>query len=210
MSDLWNLVCAGESRQHLRKEHLLDGPVVTVNRAMDISGRLPVDFAAWADGPSGCWLPMDMQKFWKPGMLLWVTTRTVAQKVKTVKGDEATVPGPPLAKIWDNALPASIGFRFMPWGVIEDDDTKTERAAFTTACALRGILRYKPTHIRILCMDMKGSWVPGMTEETCNEFYKARDGLDRWKHERRTMERAMNRLRSDGIKCESIIPEALP
>jgi hypothetical protein len=212
MSHSWNLVCAGPSREHLRLEDLIpDAPVVTTNRAMDIAARgLPVDFAAFADGPSACWTG-ELEKFWKPGIVLWVTLRPLQQKVRPPGHDEEVViPGPPVLKLWDKALPASAGFRLMPFGFVEDArDKNVTRTAFTALCAFRRILEFAPKRIRILSMDMQGSWIEGKTEEECHAIDMERNNLDRWHHERTTMERIINRARGEGITVELVTPRAL-
>jgi hypothetical protein len=93
MTDQWNLVAAGPSRVHLRPAHLLAGPVVTVNRSIDIAGQgICVHFAAFADGPTGCWSPMGLERYLplQPHIQLWVPMRTVSQKI--------TVRRPPVRK----------------------------------------------------------------------------------------------------------------
>lgn len=194
----------------LQASDLIPGsPVVTVNRAMQIVERgLPVDFAAFADGPSGAWEKCNLEKLWHPGIVLWVSLRPVIQKFVPPGSDkEVEIPGPPLIKFWDRVLPASTGVRLLPWGDIRDEATpEIMRAAFTTFCAFRRILEFKPKKIRILCMDMAGSWVEGMSEAECHAEDMERTKLDRWTHERTTMIRAIDRAKADGIVVEQIIP----
>lgn len=84
--DGWNLVCAGPSMVHLRPEHLIPNcPVVTVNRAIQIMDQgIKVHFAAFADGPGGCWQTCDLERYIyrDPTVQLWVTLRTVSQSVE--------------------------------------------------------------------------------------------------------------------------------
>lgn len=206
----WNLVCAGPSRAHLRKEHLIEGgAIVTVNRSLDIAASgFDVDYCAMADGPQKLWVELDLQRFWKPPMVLWISASCVSMKVTTKAGDKATVPGAPYAKIWDSVLDSCIGFRLMPHGDIPDHEKPdVRRTAFTTLCAFKNILRFKPKVIRILSMDMAGTWVEGLSEETCHTLDMERDGLDRWKHERKAMETAMNQARGEGVRVECVTPE---
>lgn len=211
-ADGWNLIAAGPSRIHLRAEHLLtDAPTVSVNRALDVAGQgIHVDFAAFADGPSGCWTSHNLERFWSPAVQLWVSLRPCIQKVLPpgfAAGEEVDVPGPPLIGFWDKALPASVGLRVLPWGEIEDvTEPGVMRAAFTTLCAFRRILQFKPKVVRILSMDMAGPWIDGWTEEACHEADVKRAGLHRWAHERAAMERQINRARSDGVRVEAITP----
>jgi len=208
VAESWNLVAGGPSRANLRKGHLLEGPVVTVNRAIDIVERgIDVDFAAFSDGPGLAWRGLDLERHWRPGMILWVSAGVTQGTVKLPDGTKRGVPGPPYAKIWDQALPASVGFRLMPYGILKDEAAESgTRTAFTTFCAFHGILRFKPKAIRILCMDMAGSWVEGWTEETCHAYDMEKNGLDRWTHERRVMEREINKARSEGIRVEVMSP----
>jgi hypothetical protein len=225
-ADNWTLVSAGPSIARITKAHLLSGPIVTVNRAASTlwEKNIPVDFAAFADGPNAAWERCGMEKLWRPPTILWVVSRPVqqlvpvdpdtvpkGQKEKIVwKGEQAhlDIPGPPLAKLWDQALPCSIGIRLMPWGIVPDvtDPTKT-RHGFTTLSAFMGILRFQPRTIRILCMDMAGSWVPGKTEEECHAIDMERQKLDRWAHERHLMQRTITETRAKGIRVEEVIPE---
>lgn len=210
-SEGWNLITGGPSRVHLRTEHLLpNSPTVTVNRALDVVGQgIHVDFAAFADGPSGCWTHDNLERFWTPATQLWVSLRPCIQKVKPAGfEEEVEVPGPPLLRIWDRELPASVGLRVLPYGEIQDShNTEVMRHAFTTLCAFRRILEFGPKVIRILSMDMAGSWIPGVSEEVCDKQDVERCGLHRWDHERKAMERQMNQARGDGVRVEVVIPE---
>jgi hypothetical protein len=203
--DQWNLVSAGPSREFLRPEHLLDGPVVTVNRAIDVVARgIRVDFAAIADGPS--------EKYWRPGCQLWVTLRPVQQNVRPEGMDtNVQIPGPPIAWLWDQALPASIGFRFMPTGTVRDfEDATRHRHAFSALCALKRIWQFKPRRVRILCADMTGSWIAGMTEAECHAHDMEKLNLNRWAHERRAMEAEIKRGRKEyGVEIDQVTPEPL-
>jgi hypothetical protein len=185
---------------------------VTVNRALDVAAQgIRVDMAAFSDGPAPLWKGMELWRHWRPGMILWVSTRTLTMRrdVTNEKGEieRQEAPGPPLCALWDQELFASVGFRFMPYGVIADaDNPKTMRHAFTTLTAFRGILRYRPKRIRILCMDLSGSWVEGRTEEECDAMDREKKGLARWRHERVSMDKAIADARAEGIEVEEVIP----
>jgi hypothetical protein len=242
----WNLVSAGPSRERLKIEHLLEGPVVTVNRAVDIVDLgIPVHFAAFADGPRAIWEPLGLEKYIRPGMQVWCSLRQVSQKIKVDRparmrkgvpnpaflktamkvlpkpamdtlaslagkylmepadSFEVEAPGAFVLQLWDAILPASVGVRVLPHGYVQDVDHPTAtRHAFTTICALQRIFMYRPEKVRILCADMAGSWIPGETEEQCmeRERRKVVDGksqavLNRWKHERVSMDRAIEQYR---------------
>jgi hypothetical protein len=211
VSSDWNLICGGPSRAHLRAEHLLEGATVSVNRALDVVEQgITVDHAAFADGPELLWKNLDLQRFWRPGMILWINSGCVSMNVTTKTGDKAVVPGAPYAKVWDTVLDSCIGFRLMPTGSVPDTENPTvTRGAFTTLCAFKCILRYQPKRVRILSMDLAGSWVDGLSEETCAEKEREVRNLDRWKHERATMTRHINQARGEGIVVEELIPEPL-
>lgn len=205
----WNLVAAGPSRAHLTKAHLLDGPIVTVNRALDIMQQgIHPDFAAFTDGPSGAW-PF-VKDFWMPPTVIWCVPRPVQQVVTPKNGEkEIKVPLVSLARVWDAALPPAAGMRFMPFGAVPDVDNPTgaPRHAFTTLCAFQGILRYQPRVIRILSMDLKGGWHDGMTEEESDKRDKEKMGLSRWRHERSAMNFVITQARAAGVRVEEVIPE---
>ena len=222
MSDSWNLVAAGPSRERLTKAHLIpDSPVVTVNRAIDILDLgLQVHFAAFADGPAAVWEPLDLKRhvIANPTVQLWVALRNVTQRGKVNPTDEFEIdmPGPPLLAIWDRILPASVGVRVLPHGNIEDVHKRGMwRHAFTTICALERIYMFSPKKIRILCADMAGPWIPGKTEEECEEHEKMKyvNGktkavLDRWAHERTALERSIKAAKEkmEGLEVEWVTP----
>jgi len=112
MTDSWNLVAAGPSRQHLRSSHLLPGPTVTVNRAIDIAGQgLRVDFAAFADGPQAVWTACSLERFLhlQQQIQLWVPLRAVSQRM-TVKRPPVMkkfVPAPAFLSAVAKVLPAA-------------------------------------------------------------------------------------------------------
>lgn len=135
------------------------------------------------------------------------TLAALAQKYLMEPADsfEIDAPGPHVLQLWDAVLPASVGVRVLPHGYVQDVDRPTAtRHAFTTICALQRIFMFRPRKVRILCADMAGSWIPGETEEQCmeRERMKVADGksqavLNRWKHERVSMERAIEMYRKN-------------
>ncbi len=203
----WNLIVGGPSRAHLRPEHLLPGPVVTVNRAIDVIDRgIGVDIAALADGPQN-FDTFGLRQRWHPTMILWVQMQPSILTATDTEGKKVRTAGPPMGFLWDAKLPASVGMRFMPSDDLLDLRTQKKiRCAFTTYCAFLGILRYAPRTVRILSMDMAGSWHPGMSEEECKASDEKRLNLDRWEHERYHMDRVIADARSKGIRVEEVVP----
>lgn len=203
----WNLVTGGPSRVHLRPEHLLDGPVVTVNRAIDVIDQgIGVDIAALADGPQN-FDTFGLRHRWHPGMILWVHMQPALVIATDENGKKVRTAGPPMGFLWDSKLPASVGMRFMPSDSLLDLRTQQKvRNAFTTYCAFIGIQRYAPRTIRILSMDMQGAWHPGLTEEQCVAADEERLKLNRWEHERFHMEHAIAEARAKGIRVEMVTP----
>lgn len=108
----WNVVSAGPSRKDLRSEHLIAGaPTVTVNRAIDIvENGIRVDFAAFSDGPEGCWKPHNLERFIyiQPHIQLWVTARIIGRKVTIhdLPDLRGQTPGPDFLGLISKFLPA--------------------------------------------------------------------------------------------------------
>jgi hypothetical protein len=230
----WNLVAAGPSRKHLRSWHLIDGaPVVSVNMAIDVIDQgIDLFAAAFADGPGAIWIPQNLERYiyQHPKLQLWISFRPVTEKkrVRELPGilkkgmtkkqldNEITLPGVPLALIWDKCLPALTGTRSLPWGEVEDVNKKgSMRSAFTTVCALERIFYYRPKKVRILCADMMGPWIEGKTEKECvaAERAKAKKNkgtfLDRWKHEKAAMRMTIKKGKEAfGVEVEYVTPEA--
>lgn len=208
----WNVVCAGPSLAHLQPEHLLDGPVVTVNRAVSISERgFRIDFAAFSDGPKGCWEPLGLEKHLKPGMQIWASMRPTNRiipkaEISTPMSNDLVLPGggPPIAWLWDRALPAYVGIRFIPTGSVGDPESAGKhRLAFTTLCVLKRVWEFSPKRVKVLCCDMSGSWIEGLTEQECRE----KESFNRWAHERRALDAEIKRGRKDyGVEVEEFIP----
>jgi len=107
----FNLIAGGPSRAHLRPEHLLPNAMTcTVNRAIDVVGSgIRVDFAAFADGPGGCWEPDNLERFLRiqPHIQLWVTLKCTTQKVQIHRAAKMKkgVPSPNFLKVARKILP---------------------------------------------------------------------------------------------------------
>lgn len=156
----WNVVSGGPSRRYIEKSDLIEGgAVVTVNRAIDIVDRgITVDFAAFADPPTGCWNQENLERFLKPHTQIWVPM-TVATPTN-IRDVQAT---------WEPVLPAWCGIRQMPTGYIQGVTGKNHHI-FTLACAIERVFMFRPKQLRILCADMMGPWAKGKSEEECEEM----------------------------------------
>lgn len=158
----WNVVSGGPSRAYLRQSDLIEGgAVVTINRAIDIvSHGITVDFAAFADPPTGCWNQEGLEKYLKPHTQIWVPmTFATPQMVRDVQA------------MWEPVLPAWCGIRQMPTGYI-NGVTGRQHNIFTLASAIERVFMFKPKQVRILCADMTGTWAKGLSEEQC-EFMQS-------------------------------------
>lgn len=160
----FNLVSGGPSRAHLTLADLIpDQPVVTVNRAIDVVDLgIPVDFAMFADGPSAICQQLGLGKYLVPPMQIWVPRAAIFP-------DHGVLNLLDLVALWEPFLPMSVGIRTTPFGLVGGLDGKM-RHQFGTLAALRRMLLFKPERIRVLCADMMGAWVPGKTEEECEEI----------------------------------------
>jgi hypothetical protein len=159
-ADCWNVISAGASREHLTQNDLLPGPVVTVNRAVDVMDRgIGVDFAAFADLPEALEKVLDLDHYLRPPIQVWVPRESMVNI-----GGAMQVHSP--AYWWEPRLSASVGMRLMPVGVLEDFDG-SKRHIFCLMAAIERVCMFRPKKIRVLCADMMGSWSSGMTEEEC-------------------------------------------
>lgn len=160
----FNLISGGPSRSYLKKEDLIpDQPVVTVNRAIDVvDNGIPVDFAMFADGPSAIVNQLGLQKYLVPPIQLWVPRSAIF-------ADNGVVNHLDLVSQWETYLPMSVGIRVTQFGLVGGLDGRM-RHQFGVLAALERMLLFKPERIRVLCADMMGSWVPGKTEEECEEI----------------------------------------
>jgi hypothetical protein len=90
--DEWNLISGGPSLLRLELAHLLPfRPVVTVNRAISVIDRgIKVNFAAFADAPSGCWIPLNLERYlhMDPSIQIWASLRPVTQQVTVYRKAE--------------------------------------------------------------------------------------------------------------------------
>lgn len=160
----FNLISAGPSRSYLTKEDLIpDQPVVSVNRSIDvIDNGITVDFAMFADGPSAIIHQLGLGKYLVPPIQLWVPRSSIFN-------DNGVLNHLDLASLWEPFLPMSVGVRVTPFGLVGGVDGKL-RHQFGVLAACERMLLFKPERIRILCADMMGTWVPGKTEEECEEI----------------------------------------
>lgn len=154
MSLDFNIISAGPSRAYLKPSDLIpnlpDAPcaTITINRAMDVTEKgIQVDVAAFVDGPKTVWIELDYQRFWKPGMILWVATHAL--------------------EYWEQALSFSQPYRCLPLFQVPYRATTFRRNVFSSLSVLEKCFLFRPKRIRILCADMAGPWVPGKTEAEC-------------------------------------------
>ena len=145
----------------MQKSDLIpDAPLVTVNRAVDISDRgFVVDFAAFADGPSIISRVLDIERYLKPPIQLWCPRSATFH-------DNGVMNWLDMVSQWEPYLPASVGIRTTPFGIVHTPG-KTSRYVFCLLATLERVLMFRPEVVRILCADMMGSWAPGLTEEEC-------------------------------------------
>jgi hypothetical protein len=160
----FNLISGGPSRAHLTQADLIpDQPVVTVNRAIDVVEKgITVDFAMFADGPSSICQELGLGKYLIPPMQIWVPRPAIFP-------DHGVLNLLDLVSLWEPFLPMSVGIRTTPFGLVGGLDGKM-RHQFGVLAALQRMLLFKPAKIRILCADMMGSWVPGKSEQECEEI----------------------------------------
>lgn len=158
----WNVVSGGPSRAYLKQHDLLnDAPVVTVNRAVDVVDRgIVVDFAMFADPPTGLASVVDFEKYLRPPIQLWCPRPCIIQHNGVLQILD-------IVTQWEPFLPASVGIRTTPFGQVPSPDGKTQRFIFALLGALERVLMFRPERVRVLCADMMGSWAPGMSEEEC-------------------------------------------
>jgi len=146
------------------------------------------------------------------GYVLKFAQKYIEEQKETFEVEAPTVP---LIYLWDRVLPASTGMRVLPHGLVKDVHAKVAREAFTTLCALDRIWMFRPKLVRILCADMAGPWVDGMSEEECHDLEKQKvtDGkcpvaLDRWAHERHCLNESIELAKKTfGVSVEWVRPE---
>jgi hypothetical protein len=158
----WNVVSGGPSRACLQQSDLIpDSPVVTINRAIDIVDRgITVDFAAFADPPNAIVKTLGLEKYLQPPIQVWCPRPAVFPDKGVMKIHD-------MVTLWEPFLPASVGVRTMPFGVLTQEDGTVTRYTFCTWAAIARVLMFKPERVRVLCADMMGSWAPGLSEEEC-------------------------------------------
>ena len=160
----FNLISGGPSRIHLTRDDLIpDSPVVTVNRAIDVVERgIHVDFAMFADGPQAFVKELGLGKYIQPPLQLWVPRSAIYH-------DNGVMNHLDMVSQWEPFLPMSVGVRVTPFGLVGGVDGRM-RHQFAAFAALQRMMMFAPQEIRILCADMMGPWVPGKTEEECEEL----------------------------------------
>lgn len=155
------MISGGPSREFLTQGDLIpECPVVTVNRAIDIIDRgIVVDFCMFADSPVHLMKHHDLAKYLVPPIQVWCPRSAVIP-------DAGVIQLLDMVPLWEPYLPASVGIRTTPFGVVQGLDG-VKRYMFGLLAALERILMFRPKKVRVLCADMMGPWAPGMTEADC-------------------------------------------
>jgi hypothetical protein len=174
---VWNIISGGPSREYLRPSDILpDGPVVSINRAIDVIDQgVSVDFACFADPPNAIYGLMELEKYIQPPMQVWCPRPALYNN-----NGRLTVHD--MVTLWEPFLPASVGIRTTPFGTV-DGAGGVKRYLFCLLAALERVMMFRPEVVRVLCADMMGSWAPGLSEEECemhqSQLEQARRDLGR-------------------------------
>lgn len=198
-ASFWNVVSAGPSRAFLRRSDLADGPVVTINRAVDIIDRgITVDFACFADPPNAIVEVLGLEKYLQPPIQVWCP-RSAVYAVNGIPHIHDNV------TLWEPFLPASVGIRTTPYGMVESPDKTMKRYMFALLAALQRVALFKPTTIRILCADMMGSWAPGLSEAEC-EMHQSE--LEQCRREKSSAQKKLVASRGQDMTAKLMLQQA--
>lgn len=164
---MWNVISGGPSREFLTQADLIpDAPVVTVNRAIDVIDRgINVDFCMFADSPRHVYEHFGLEKYLVPPIQVWCPRSAVIP-------DGGVAQLIDMVSLWEPFLPASVGIRTTPFGVVPGEGG-VQRYIFGLLAALERVFMFRPAKVRVLSADMMGSWAPGLTEEEC-EIHQGR------------------------------------
>lgn len=170
--EVWNIIAAGPSRYDLTEEDLLPGGLtIALNQAIDIRDRLPVQIWSFWDDISK--VP-DCTKHAYPPMTVWLGPN---RALELHLGGIGRVKHP----AWEHEFHPEVGFRFMDRGLLPDPIKGGHRAGFTLVYAIEKCAQLGAKHIRVLCCNMSGPWVPGTTTE---EASRAANQWNRWAYEK--------------------------
>lgn len=180
----WNVISGGPSREHLTQLDLIEeAPVVTINRAIDVTDKgIGVDFAMFADPPSHVVPNLKLEKYLTPPLQVWCPRSNLLREGGVLQLLD-------FVTLWEPFLPASIGVRTTPTGTVDTEDPTTRRHGFALLMALERIMLFRPERVRVLCADMMGSWAPGLTEEEC-EMHQSE--LEQYKRQLSSAQKQLN------------------
>lgn len=155
------MISAGPSRAYIRQSDLLpDSPVVTVNRAIDVTDHgIQVDFAMFADPPGRLAEVIDLGKYIRPPIQVWCPRPTLFPHNGVTQIFD-------MVTLWEPFLPASVGIRTTPFGTVPAGEG-VNRFLFALLGCLERVMMFNPNRVRVISADMMGSWAPGMTEAEC-------------------------------------------
>ena len=192
----WTIISAGPSAARVTDNWILDGPVVAINRGLQMAVDQGVDVDVWA-----CWdhpgnlLPdllsptylINISSMWV-GAPMWHKMHLEAlSKLKPERAKEVLE--------WQKLVPAQAGFRCMNMGAIPIKDGA--RSAFCLLCACEKAVDLGAKHIRVLGADMNGGWVEDLTEDECRKLE-----FDRWAHEREAVSGMIAAAEKIGVEIE--------
>jgi hypothetical protein len=145
----------------LTRADLIDEcPVVTVNRAIDVIDHgITVDFCMFADSPVHLMKHFDLARHLVPPIQLWCPRSAIIPDAGVIQLID-------MVPLWEPYLPASVGIRTTPFGVVQGMDG-VKRYMFGLLAAIERVLMFRPKKVRILCADMMGPWAAGLTEAEC-------------------------------------------
>jgi hypothetical protein len=175
----WNLISAGPSMMQVKPADLLQGgTTIAINRAISIRNRVPVDIWACWDDPERLFR-LGYGEHIYPPLTVWVGPRQFFHFYEAgMRGFD-----PPE---WERFLHPEIGLRCMPWGVHDYDHAQlgpVGKTVFTLIYAIEKAVDLGARHIRLMGVDMEGSWIDNQTEEECVGAFG-----DRWVWEREKLE----------------------
>jgi hypothetical protein len=191
----WNVISGGPSRKYVTQYDLIQNcPVVTVNRSIDVIDRgIVVDFAMFCDPPNRVVPDLDVAKYLIPPIQVWCPQPVVMPQNGVMQLFD-------MVSLWEPYLPASVGIRTTPFGLVDGDDG-VKRHQFSLLGALERVLMFRPERVRLISADMMGSWAPGMTETECEEHQSL---LSQAQRELSRAQKAVNESRGKDVRATTM------